>query len=231
MTRVVNIGPATLYLGDCRELMPTVDADVLLGDPPYGMGYKSNYNQRRYRQEDAAMRRRDGDFAPTAGDDEPFDPSPILKLALPTILWGANHYASRLPDSSRWLVWDKLAGKTPTPSSADIEMAWTNLRGPARVFTHLWRGIMRAGEENVRNGPKLHSHQKPVALMSWCLGFMPSGTVLDPYMGSGSTGIAALRAGRKFVGIELIEDVFELACARLETEWMTLQGTLLSAAE
>ena len=119
----------------------------------------------------------------------------------------------------RWLTWDKLDDKTPVPGVSDTEFAWTSERGPSRTFTHLWRGIMRAGEENVVFGGKVHPYQKPIALMAWCLGLlkMPAATpIFDPYMGSASTGIAALRAGRHFVGCEIHEPYFAIACERIE---------------
>lgn len=218
---VVRIGSATLYLGDSREIVPHIahDVDDILADPPYGMRYRSRHNGHRKRGADAALARRDGNFKPIAGDDVPFDPAFLLELGKPTILWGANHFNDKLPPRCRWLVWNKLCGKTPVPSSSDIEMAWCSLPGVDRMFDHLWRGIMRAGEENIVNSAKLHPNQKPVALMMWCLGFLPgNGTVLDPFMGSGSAGVACMRMGRPFIGIESEKEYFDIAVARIRAE-------------
>lgn len=217
--RTEIIGSATLYLGDCRELSQLVDPQevALISDPQYGAGrFVSNHNSGR-RGVGATMRRTDGDFAPSMGDEGEFNPVPWLYPN--AILWGANHYCDRLPAGHRWLTWDKLAGKTPAPGTSDTEYAWTSEKGPSRTFTHLWRGIMRDGEENVVNGGKLHPHQKPVALMQWCIDLQPyADTIFDPYMGSGTTGVAALRAGRRFVGVEINPDHFKTACERLENE-------------
>jgi site-specific DNA-methyltransferase (adenine-specific)/modification methylase len=222
--RVETIGNATLYLGDCREILPTLEIGALVCDPPYGMAYKSNYNKGIAR---ADLVRKSGDFAPIAGDESPFDPAHLLAIGVPTVLWGANFFADRLPAGNKWLTWDKLAGKTPTPSASDVEHAWTSERGPSRIFTHLWRGIMRAGEENVSRSPKLHPNQKPVALMSWCLEQVKfTGPVCDAYMGSGSTGIACMRAGIPFIGIESDPDHFETALRRLKAEGT--QGRLIA---
>lgn len=211
------IGRATLYLGDCREILPTLGkVDAVLSDPPYGMDYKSGHNSGRSGA-GASMVRKDGNFAPIKGDKIPFDPAPILALQVPTVLWGANYYCDRLPAGKRWLIWDKLAGKTPVPSGSDFELAWTSTEGPSRAYTHLWRGIMRAGEENVVNGGKLHPNQKPVNLMLWCLSFLPDAeTILDPFMGSGSTAIACGRTQRAFIGIEEDQTYFDIACKRIE---------------
>lgn len=212
------IGNARLILGDCREVLPTLPkVDACITDPPYGMGYRSGHNSGRS-GDGAAMIRRDGNFKPIKGDNRPFDPKHLLAVDAPLILWGANYYADQLQASGCWLVWDKLAGKTPVPSGADVELAWTRgVRSPSRMFTHLWRGIMRAGEENVTNGGKLHPNQKPVALMDWCLGFVPDArTILDPYMGSSSLGLACLRRGLDYIGIDNDPEHFATACRRIE---------------
>lgn len=211
------IGDARLILGDCREVLPTLGkVDAIVTDPPYGMAYKSGHNSSR-RGAGAAMARKDGNFDPIEGDSEPFDPAAVLALQVPAIMWGANYYANRLPSGTRWLVWDKLDGKAPVPSGSDVELAWTSEPGPSRLYTHLWRGIMRAGEENIVNGGKVHPNQKPVNLMLWCLSFVEEAhRIVDPYMGSGTTGIACVRTGRAFVGIEKAETYFDIACRRIE---------------
>jgi site-specific DNA-methyltransferase (adenine-specific) len=225
---VETIGRATLYLGDAREILPTLGPiAAVVTDPPYGMAYKSGHNSSR-RGAGLSMARKDGNFKPINGDKTPFDPAFILALGVPTILWGANHYNDKLQPGTRWLVWNKLIGKTPLPSGSDLEMAWCSEKGPDRIFDHLWRGIMRAGEENIVHSAKLHPNQKPVALMAWCLAFVPSGTVLDPFMGSASTGVACLRAGREFIGIDDDPEHFETACKRIEDAQR--QGSLFEAA-
>lgn len=217
--RVEHIGSATLVLGDARKLLEQIDKPAaILADPPYGKRYRSRHNEGRGRSR-PEWARKDGNFRPIAGDFDDFDPASLLALDIPMILWGAHEFYDRLPSGGRMLVWDKLAGKTPAKCNGDFEMAWCSEKGPSRIFTHLWRGIIRAGEENVTNGPKLHSHQKPVALIDWCLQFLPTeGTVCDPYMGSGTTGLACLRRNRPFVGFEIDQAHFEIAVERLRRE-------------
>ena len=193
-----------IYHGDCREILPHLKADVVVTDPPYGVAERTD-RLSKGRSKLAVC----NDFPPVFGDDAPFDPTPLL--AWPVAMWGANHYASRLPDSPSWLVWDKREGQGPN-DNADCEMAWTNFGGPARLFSHYWNGMLRASE---RNEARKHPTQKPVALMRWCLTFAPPGTILDPFMGSGTTLVAAKLEGRKAIGIELEEKYCEIAVRRL----------------
>lgn len=214
--RVEVIGRAVLVQADCRAVLPLLGKIAcILTDPPYGMDYKSGHNSGRTGS-GLEMVRKDGNFAPIKGDKTPFDPSFLLPHGVRSIIWGANYFNDKLPAGNRWLIWNKLVGKTPLPSGSDVEMAWTSEKGPDRIYDHLWRGIMRAGEENVVHSGKLHPNQKPIALMAWCLTFLPGLTVLDPFVGSGTTGVAALRAGRRFIGIELDPSHFTIACKRID---------------
>jgi len=207
----------TIIHGDCMDVSWTWSSDAaLITDPPYGMDYKSNHNTGRGNYN---MKRKDGNFNPIHGDAGEFDPLPWLRFKY-VCLFGANHFSGKLPSQRGWLVWDKLAGKTPCQQS-DCELAWTNTDNPVRMFTHLWRGIMRAGEKNVSNGGKLHPHQKPVALMVWVidkLGLPEDVTVYDPFMGSGTIGVACHRLGYRYVGVEICKEYFESAKQRLLRE-------------
>jgi site-specific DNA-methyltransferase (adenine-specific)/modification methylase len=134
------------------------------------------------------------------------------------ILWGGNHFANQLPASPCWFVWDKRAKSEHSNSFADCEIAWTNLGTPARVFRHHWDGMMRDSEKGIARD---HPTQKPIALMRWCIekaGVEIGRTILDPFMGSGTTGVAAVSLGRKFIGIEIEEKYFDIACRRIEAE-------------
>ena len=202
----------TIYHGDCREVMAEwmlVHADVIVTDPPYGMAYRHGARKGgvRFGFDDQFI----------TGDDEPFDPSLILALDLPTVMFGANHYADRLPPSRGWLVWDKRDG-SPSNDQSDAELAWTNVLTVARVFSARWSGAHRTGREQQEG--RLHVNQKPVALMAWVLAMMPAGVVLDPFMGSGSTLVAAKELGRRSIGVEVDERHCESAATRLR------QGTL-----
>jgi site-specific DNA-methyltransferase (adenine-specific) len=208
-------GGIKIYHGDYRDFTPLPKCDLLLADPPYGI--KTNTRTRSTGRHNGTKfgLSHSVDFRPVIGDDIRFNPTPFLDAPI-VILWGANHYASRLPDSSRWLIWDKRCGKT-SDDNADCEMAWCNKPGPARIHRQVWRGFVREGIENYSiSGSKLHPNQKPLALMEWCLRMFPeAGVILDPFMGSGTTLIAAWNLGRQAVGIEIDEWYCEVAANRL----------------
>lgn len=203
--------------GDSYTMVEQWPSDAaLLTDPPYGMGYKSTHSTAPNRQH---LQRIDGDFAPIIGDDQPFDPAPWLRFRW-VCLWGAQFFADTLPPSRQWFVWDKRAGKTPSDQS-DAELAWTNQAGPVRLYTHLWRGMMRAGEENIVHSPKLHPMQKPVSLWLWVLQQLriPQGTlVIDPFAGSASLGVACMRYGCAYLGVEIDAHYWQVGTDRLERE-------------
>jgi site-specific DNA-methyltransferase (adenine-specific)/modification methylase len=213
MADPVIIGNATLYLGDALEIAPTLgDLDAVVADPPYGYAYKPNRNgsvnnlsfKRNFGPEDILI----GD---TGNMD--FDPTPFLKLADKQIWWGANCYADKLPNSKAWLTWLKADGNLKI-DQGHAELAWTNLRFAIRGLNHRWCGMVRDSENGVTN---LHPTQKPIAVMKWCLSYIPDAqTILDPFMGSGTTGVAAVQMGRKFIGIEREPKYFDIACKRIE---------------
>lgn len=209
------IGNATLIFGDSEVSALTADAHaayrffLFVSDPPYGIGYKSGPNSRnsisttgkRFEEE-------------IEGDDKPFQPEPWLQAGFAGYaMTGAQHYASRLPDAGSFHVWNKRGPYKPI-DQADGDLIWTTANEPLRIFDGVWRGLCRSLEHNE---PIVHPTQKPVALMAWMIEMLPVGEVVfDPYMGSGSTGLAALRLGRKFVGWEKREHHFEVACRRIE---------------
>ena len=136
----------------------------------------------------------------------------------PIVLWGADYYKTKLPDVGQFLVWDKSCGQCGATTFIDAEFAWMNRRNARCIYRHLWLGILREGEA-LTNGKRQHPTQKPVELMRWCLKTARIGlgkAVLDPYMGSGSTGVACVTSGRKFIGIEIDPDYFDIACKRIE---------------
>ena len=196
-----------LYCGDCEKILPKLTGiDAIVSDPPYGIGDLNKFGSRG-KATDAMQ------YRPIVGDDKPFDPKHLLVYPVVS-LWGANWYASRLPDSGGWLIWDKKDGGT-SDNFSDVEMAWTNAGNTARIFHHKWRGMIRASEQNE---PRVHSTQKPIAVMKWNieqLGLQPGALICDPYMGSGTTGIAALQLGYRFIGIELDEHYFDVATKRI----------------
>lgn len=207
----VIIGNARLILGDCREVLPTLPAhDLLLTDPPYGIG-------------------RDGKPPSTSshgghkgyefmGWDTDAPPAWLFGLmhekAAHLIIWGANYYPQHLRPSMGWLVWDK----GQRISQSDCELAYSTLDKALRSMTLNRAAIAQDGA--------VHPTQKPVQVMAWCIDFAADAqTVLDPFMGSGTTGVACAQLGKAFTGIERERRYFDIACRRIEAA--QAQGQLL----
>jgi DNA modification methylase len=201
----------SLYLADCLDLLP-IEADAVVSDPPYGMNWNTDSTRFATGQRTAGPgRNRDA----ILGDDTPFDPSPWLGYDK-VVLWGSNHYAQRLPIGTT-LVWLKRLDEGFGSFLSDAEIAW--MRGGHGVYA--FRKCFPHASRTVEAGDSVHPSQKPVVLMSWCLeqAKVPEGaTVLDPFMGSGSTGVACIRTGRNFIGVEKDERYFEIAADRLRRE-------------
>ncbi len=214
--RVEHIGDAALHLGAYLEVLPTIGkVGAIVADPPYGINYRSTHNSSRRGK--WAKWVRTENMPGIIGDDKPLDPVPLLALGVPTVIFGGNYCADNLPPSRCWIIWDKR-GDMGKNNQADCEMAWTNLDKPSRVYTHKWSGLIRAGEENISHGPKVHPHQKPVALLRFIINYVGrvDGAIVDTHMGSGSTGVACANLGRPFIGIEIEEKYFDIACRRIE---------------
>ena len=196
-----RIGNQRLILGDCRQIIGGLDFGAVCTDPPYGIG-------RDGKPPSTSKHRGHKGYAFKGWDAEPPSDAFIAKLATApkgAIIWGANYYPAALPPSSRWLVWDK----GQRIDQADAELAFCSTGGALRVFTLNRVALMTDGA--------VHPTQKPVALMEWCLGFLPDAkTILDPFMGSGTTLVACQRMGRHGTGIELDPDYFAIACKRVD---------------
>ncbi len=206
----LGAGSVLLWNADCLDVLP-IACDAIVTDPPYGHGW-AGINSTAKGGKNWTSRRAEK----IIGHDAPFDPAPLLAMDVTTVLWGANHYADKLPSSAAWLTWDKREG-TAENNLSDCELAWCNVGGSARLFRHMWNGLCRASEI----GEHLHPTQKPVVLMAWCMdkAKVPEGaTVLDPYMGSGTTAIACIRTGRRFLGIEKDPAHFKTAVERIQRE-------------
>ena len=211
MAEKVTIGNCELWHGDCREVLPTLDACAIVSDPPYGIAFQhGGHLGKAY-----AGGKTKSNNAKIYGDDEPFDPAPLLRFD-PVILFGADHYAQRLP-RGRWLAWDKLGGQAPYGDSfSDVEYAWHNKTGAARIFRLVWKGMCQGAGQD-KGTKRTHPTQKPVDLMEWCIeqAGRPD-TVCDPYMGTGATGVAAVNLGLHFIGVEIHGQYFDEACRRIE---------------
>jgi len=207
----VSIGNATLYRGDCLEILPTLGkVDAVVTDPPYGI-------------------KRDGQKQSTGGHGgrkayefrgwdnerprkEVFDA--ILKAYDRRVIWGGNYFSDLLPATGGWLVWDK--GQRINQS--DGELAWSNVGGALRI-----RILNRV---EIKKDGAVHPTQKPVNLMTWSVDHTNGNYILDPFMGSGTTGVACANLSRKFIGIEIDQKYFEIACERIEAAYA--QGRLFA---
>lgn len=198
-----------LLCGDCREILPGLKLDkrrvALITDPPYGVEWKTPVVKGRPK---AGWK--------IEGDDQPFDPQHLLNVGAPIMaLFGAQHYASRLPDSPGWIIWDKRCGM-PSNDQGDADLIWTNKLGRTLIIRYVWNG---GGSLLAENGSDraIHPSQKPVAVMRWLIERLTKhgDTVLDPYVGVGSTGVAAVQLGRDFIGIEIKPDYFARAQKRV----------------
>lgn len=207
MNEPVIIGNATLYLGDCRDILPTLDkVDAVVTDPPYGIGEARKNNNSRSKLANSK------DYGKSDWDDEPICKdmvSLMLSKGRKSIIFGGNYF--ELPPTKCWLIWDKENGAS---DFADAEMAWTNLDKAVRLIRYMWHGMLRANGEQRGD----HPTQKPIGVMKWCINHLPEGsnTILDPFMGSGTTGVASVQMGRKFIGIEREPKYFDIACKRIE---------------
>jgi len=199
VSRVEVIGDATLYLGDCIEILPTLPkVDAVVTDPPYGIDANKNPVRGRWGRDVIEGERWDAERP----KKEVFDL--MLAISKVQVIWGGNYFADWLPATMKWLVWDKV---TRNFSLADCELAWTSQRGAARVFSR----------SRAPDADKAHPTQKPLDLMLWSIQQAGDALlILDPFMGSGTTGVAAIQLGRKFIGIEREQKYFDIACKRIE---------------
>lgn len=215
----VIIGNAELWLGDCAQILPLIGSvDAVITDPPYGIGESSKKVKSRQRggnlgkllgsKSKAMADQKDyGDF----DWDQTPPPAELIDqlraISQYQAFFGGNYFL--LPPTSCWLVWDKLNGSN---DFADCELAWTNWPKAVRRIQWRWNGMIRQGGED-----RFHPTQKPLEVMKWAIDLCPKAdTVFDPFMGSGTTGVACVVLGRKFIGIERDERYFEIACKRIE---------------
>jgi len=197
--RIERIGDAELHLGDCLEILPTLgNVDAVVTDPPYGIGEDGGRFRSRKGQNIRVLPK--GNWDNTTPPQEAFDL--IRACSVDQIIWGGNYFTDKLPPSKGWLYWQKLMGG----DFSDGELAWTSRDRALREFTKC-----------PKNQGAEHPTQKPVEVMKWCIEFLADAkTILDPFMGSGSTGVACVKMGRRFIGIELHEPYFDIACRRIE---------------
>jgi site-specific DNA-methyltransferase (adenine-specific) len=213
--REERIGGQRLILGDCLQVMPLLGRfDACVTDPPYGMKHPAD--SARF-SGGTARRGRGATHKKIHGDDVVFDPAPLFGASKMQLIWGLNHFPQGLAPGSA-LVWLKRNDGAFGSFLSDAEVAWlSNGRG-----TYCFRWV-NAGSKLALDwqgdayAPSAHPTQKPLALMEWCLGFLPEArTILDPFMGSGTTLVACQRMGRSGTGIEIDPEYFAIACKRVD---------------
>lgn len=195
-------GNHRIILGDCLAILPTLDTSevaAVLADPPYGIGEDGGKFRGRKGQGHRVLPKMNWDKE--RPQQEAFDL--MRSCSSDQIIWGGNYFADMLPAARGWLYWDKLMGG----DFADGELAWTSIDMALRKFTKC----------NKAHGA-VHPTQKPVALMIWCLSFLPPGLVLDPYAGSCTVAVACARTGRKSISIEIERKYWEIGIQRMQRE-------------
>jgi DNA modification methylase len=197
----------TLHLGDCREILPSLGRfDAIVTDPPYGIGA------------DEAAHKNKGKwgwkfYGETSWDKSRPAASAIILLREISdyqIIWGGNYFTDLLPPTMQWLIWDK--GQRDF-SLADFEIAWSSQHAAGRIIDYPRSLALKDGKE--------HPTQKPIEVMAWSIQALPEScvSICDPFMGAGTTGVAAVRLGKRFTGIEIDSKYFDIACRRIDEEW------------
>ncbi len=199
MSEEVTIGDCRMIFGDCREVLPTLPmVDAVITDPPYGLGDRMKGGTWGAKPEFKEM---------VIWDSSSPDIQFLLQLANLSpcaVFWGGNYYG--LPPTRCWLVWDK---KNAVPTMADCELAWTSLDANTKRISLPVGRVMHG-----------HPSEKPIRLMEWTIETVKAdGTILDPFMGSGTTGIAAMNSGCSFIGIERERKYFDIACERIDNAY------------
>jgi site-specific DNA-methyltransferase (adenine-specific)/modification methylase len=224
----------TILCGDCKEVIPQLQFDAVVTDPPYGISFNHKRHlkcQNSYTENGSISRNN----KPIIGDNVRFDCTHLIELQgrlssfkigstsyeRPIALFGANHFCKDIPEHGSWITWDKSCGQGPSSDFTDAEYIWVNRVVKRCIFRHVWMGAIRVGQDSSNNTKRSHPSMKPVELMAWLIESIRIGlgkTVLDPYMGVGSTGVACLQSGRKFIGIEIDPEYYEIAKSRLLAE-------------
>lgn len=210
--RIETFGSATLYLADCREVLPTLsDVAAVLSDPPYGMKYESGWATGDLWKAGKTI---------TGDSDTSVRDEALALVSCPALIFGTDT-VTKPPGTKLTLIWDKGGAL----GMGDLSLPWKKSTEEIYVLGKGFVGSRSQGnviyqppvQSMAKNG-RLHPNEKPVALLERLMRWLPPGKVCDPFMGSGSTGSAAIKAGRSFVGIEIEQQYFDVACRRLEAE-------------
>ena len=219
MTPYYQDQAVTIWHGDCREILPQLEpVDLVLTDPPYGIGVDSEMHKKGGQQYGNAAAPKK--YYESTDWDHRVSVNTINQIrcyAKFQIIWGGNYYTDFLPRTRCWLIWDK---ENADNQFSDCEVAWTNFDKPIRIKRHMWNGMIRKHHEYRYD----HPTQKPLEIMNWAILQAPQNaqTILDPFLGSGTTLRAAKDLGRKAIGIEIEEKYCEIAAKRMAKEVLLL---------
>lgn len=215
-----QLGPHRLFCGDCRDvsamqrLMQGETARLALHDPPYGLTARmiSHFGNGQVVGKAHPVKR--NTFAPVYGDNEPFEPAHLLESGETVVIFGANHFADKLPASPAWIVWDKRE-ELPSNHMSDCELAWVSTGNRARIIRHKWNGFDRASE---RGEPRVHPTQKPLKVWQQIIKWysQEGDLVTDWYTGSGTTLLAAEMTKRRAYACEIVPYYCDVVLARYE---------------
>ena len=232
----VDIGDwCVLYHADATEIMDVLrehEPDAVIMDPPYGLNRKRQPGGRTLVPR--PLDTRSATFAGPAaihGDDGTVSIRRFTTLATTTFIWGADHLRDQLPSGGRFVAWDKTSGHEFSDDFSDVEFGWHSRAGKSTKIHHLWKGGIcdYSGGDTVGRD---HPMQKPIRVMEWCIEqcrLEPGETILDPYMGSGTTAIAAFKRRMKFVGVEIDRRWFDVAIERINRQ--TADGPLFDGLQ
>jgi site-specific DNA-methyltransferase (adenine-specific)/modification methylase len=208
MVKWETIGRARLACGDCRDILPTLGrVDAVVTDPPYGIGLAGGFSGAVGFSAPIKRRVYEGDWDNETPHSDIF--KTLIGMSSEAIVWGGNYFTDKLPQGSFWIVWDK--GNT-MPTFSDCELAWTNIdKKSVKMVKWMQNGLMSKEKE------RFHPTQKAVEVMRYSISHLKTtGNIFDPFMGSGTTGVAAVQMGRDFIGIEREPKYFDIACKRIE---------------
>ena len=197
-----------IYCADCLYILPRLPkVDLVLTDPPYGIGMDNEKVRTKPSRPNTYKRRGLIKYKGPKWDIKPLDKAyfdEMFRISSNQIIWGANYYCSYFPNRYGWIYWDKQMGNNSF-SSGEFAFQSRFIKSSSFAFSS-----MRVP------GTRVHPTQKPLELMEWCLGFFPEADIiLDPFLGSGTTAVAAKELGRKFIGIEISEEYCSIAVKRL----------------
>jgi site-specific DNA-methyltransferase (adenine-specific)/modification methylase len=194
----------------------------MISDPPYGMNLDTDFSNMDSRFKGSAGGHR---YNTVVGDNKPFDPRPFLSIANQYVLFGADYYLSLLPSGGSLSVWDKrLDESADRMFGSCYETIWFFPGRRRDIIRYKWAGIFGTEKEDIKN--RLHPTQKPIRLIQDCILKLkpPAMTIIDPFMGSGTTGVACVNLSRRFIGIEIVPEYFDISCQRMKNAYS--QGRL-----